>query len=362
MYINSYLFMLTVIVLSLLSACGGGGGGGNTEPSSNDQGSGESLNPGLTGYFMFEWGRRGYLLNAATGKHSEIPNTHWMFHDNIFPDSMGARFKVSSAHNSHDEFLLSAEHCDSFAGTFYTCLAIQDYQGNYNANITIGDAVVDPILSPDRQYIAYFRCPYGEPDNLEIRNRQGDLISEAQLDGNHILWLPGNRLVYVDNRRFRFAYENSAVAEYSLRLPDDIYPEGFIGPIAISPDGNKIAFAMCDKYCRSFYIMDIEGSIIRQLAKVEDNLNVGLSNPQWSPDGKWVHLKRGSSASSTFEYAAHPYLYAVPSQDTGKTFVITPNDSIRSPEVMEIKRYEDIDNTGVVSNRALARTTMYWIP
>jgi hypothetical protein len=351
-------------VLSLLSACGGGGGGGNTEPSSNDQGSGESLNPGLTGYFIFEWNHRGYLLNAATGKHSQIPQTDWRFQDGLLPDPWAARFSIRPAHNSHDEFLVVADKCDSFSGTFFTCLFFQDYQGNYYEKIIIRDTVMSPRLSLDGKYIAYFRYPCDRPDELEIRDRQGELISEAQLDNNNILWLPGNRIVYVDKRRFGFTYENSAVIEHYLALPDDIVPGGYIGNIAINPQGDQIAFDMCNGAICSIYMMNIEdGTGIRQLARVEEGLSyTGLSHPQWSPDGQWLYVKRGGSAASSADLGAKERMYVVPTQDMGKTFIVAHQDSLRSPEVKEVKRYQWLNNTGSISNVAIESTDMFWVP
>ncbi|MES9853148.1 MAG: hypothetical protein ABW170_15130 [Candidatus Thiodiazotropha sp. L084R] len=361
MHVN-IIIIVSFVVLSLLTACGGGGGDDadiNREEDTSDNR--DVLNTGLTGYFIFEWDHRGYLLNAATGKFNEIPNTRWRLLDDVLPDPWASIFNVYPMHNNHTEFLVEAYKCDSFSGTNFTCLFIQDYQGNINGEIVIRDIASVPLLSPDGKYISYFRQPYGGPDELEIRDRNGELISETQLDTNNIAWLPDNRLLHVDNRRFIFNYKNSALAEYNLSLPDSIYPNGFIGEIAISPRGDRMVFGMCAEYC-SMYIMDIDGAGIRQLADVEPNVELGLSNPQWSPDGKWIYLKRGASAAATVDYGAKARMYAVPSDDHGKAFILTPDNSLRSTEVIEIMRYADFDNTGSITNNVLAATRMSWIP
>ena len=87
-----------------------------------------------------------------------------------------------------------------------------------------------------------------------------------------------------------------------------------------------------------------------------------IIEPQWSPDGRWILVKQGYSAVSTPTAGTRPYLYLVPTEDTGKIFILSINDSERSPEVVEYFRYENIDNSGFVTNNAFSETTMYWIP
>jgi hypothetical protein len=353
-------FILYMTILSLSISCGGGGGGDSGgENGSSDIG--DTLNAELTGHFLMEWDHAAYLMDAGTGKFSEIANTRWRLLDDLFPDPWASIFSVYPVHNNHTLFLVEAYKCDSLSGTNFTCLVVQGYDGTIHDELVVRDIASLPLLSPDGLYISYFRQSYGENDILEIRDRNGKLISESVEESNNIAWLPDNRLLHVDGRRFIFNYVNSAIAEYNLLLPDYVLPGGFIGEIAVSPRGDSVVFGMCTKYC-DMYIMDIDGMGIRKLASVEVNANLGLSNPQWSPDGKWIYVKRGSSAVSNIDFGAKARMYAVPSKDYGKSFVVSPDDGLRSPEVKEIVRYDNFDNTGEITNNVPAVTRMYWIP
>ena len=74
------------------------------------------------------------------------------------------------------------------------------------------------------------------------------------------------------------------------------------------------------------------------------------------------YLKQGASAVSTPTAGTRPSLYLVPSQDLGKVFILSKSDSERSQEVVKFYRYDNVDNTGFITNSALSETDLYWIP
>ncbi|MCG8581076.1 MAG: hypothetical protein MI866_14245 [Bacteroidales bacterium] len=345
----------------LIVSCGGGGGGDDAESPDNPS-SGERLNSNVSGYLLFEYGDNGYLMDVSTGTYRKINNTDWGANNTLFPKPDSASFYVWPVQNDRTEFLLKAHDCDHSFGDSLTCIVLQDYQGNINNSFSMWDTLLGTTLSPNKQYIALFRILAA--DWFEIYTRSGDLVSSNRLDYTNYAWY-GNRIIYASNRRFYFTEENSTVADYFLELPNNIDTSANIGRLVVSPDQQRVAFELVSEELRYSkpYIMNIDGSNIRQLADMPENSEYkNIVEPQWSPDGKWILVKQGYSAVSTPTDGTRPYLYLLPTEDTGKVYIISIVDSERSPEIKEFYRYDNIDNSGQVTNNALSETTMYWIP
>jgi hypothetical protein len=351
-----------LLVIFLTYGCGGGSGGGSDTDADADGGhNSEELNPGLTGYLLFERDDSAYLLDAELGTFSQVPNTYWDRYDDIFDMPESSRFSIRPVFNDHTEYVIKARNCYHSFGDILTCIVIQDYEGIFHEQFSTWDTIHSPTLSPDKKYIALFR-ELAE-DWLEIYTRSGELISSSRAEDTNLSWLSNGRIIFIDRRRFVFTYINSTEAEFYLELPNNIDQDAVIGIFSVSPDEQKIVFQLATSSYSKPYIMNIDGSDIRQLADLpSDSAYKDIYEPQWSPDGKWIMLKTGVSAVSGGQQGTLQNMYLVPSEDLGKVFILSTVSSKRSEEVREFYRYEKIDNTGSITNKALAETSMYWIP
>jgi len=59
---------------------------------------------------------------------------------------------------------------------------------------------------------------------------------------------------------------------------------------AVSPDGNKIAFISDRGGLSNVWVMDIDGSNLKQVTKEKKNI---IHSPKWSPDGQYIAITKG---------------------------------------------------------------------
>ncbi|MBW9259708.1 MAG: hypothetical protein K1562_19095 [Candidatus Thiodiazotropha sp. (ex. Lucinisca nassula)] len=360
-YLSSKTIFQILILAILAYGCGGGGGGDTNNSNDDNTQNNISLNQGLEGYLFFEQNDSAFFLNAELGTYFRVPNTYWDRNDTVFDMPESAKFSVRPVFNDHTEFVIRARNCYHSFGDISTCIVIQDYSGKFHEQFSTWDKISVPQLSPDRKHIAMFRNL--SDDWLEIYTRSGDLVSSSRVDDNNFAWLSTGRLIYVNGRRFVFTFPGSTEAEYNLELPSEVAPGSFIGIFAVSPDEARIVFNLVTSDYSKPYIMNIDGTGIRQLADVPQSYSYKVINePQWSPNGKWILLKQGISAVSGGAQGTLPYLFIVPSNVEDKILILSANDSERSKEVRSFYRYDSFDNRGPITNRALSNTTLFWIP
>ncbi|GAA0859779.1 amidohydrolase family protein [Aliiglaciecola litoralis] len=63
---------------------------------------------------------------------------------------------------------------------------------------------------------------------------------------------------------------------------------------AISPDGTKIAFSSDRGGLSNIWVMDIDGSNLKQITKEKNNI---MHSPKWSPDGNYIVATKGIMSS-----------------------------------------------------------------
>ncbi len=143
-----------------------------------------------------------------------------------------------------------------------------------------------PRWSPDGLQLAFIRA---DDLNLYIVNADGSGKQRVTAGTEYELligWLPeGQTLAYVfpgpEGPQLRF-----------LDLVTGVQRDGFVmdakgANVAISPDGQRIAFAerMAGSMDYGLYIAQLDGSDRRLIAQLDRS---PLSDPRWSPDGNWL--------------------------------------------------------------------------
>lgn len=358
----SSVFIITI----LTSACGGSGdsgpnvNGGNTPPLSDD------LNPDLSGkLFFIEKSKRtdgskiteAWTMDIATGKYVKVPNTNWADHDDLFPGNWDRPY-VAPVDYDGTEFIVEISECKTNPDR--SCIAIQDENGNYLGQFDVFGDAQSATISRDRQYIALFRDSLSVDQGLEIYDRNGTLLSRTKLRRTYYAWLTDGRIIYVVGRSFHFTTPYSTQAKYSLTLPSTL-PGEKIYQIAVSPDGARLAFTVDGVP----YIVNIYGAGIRKLAEVS-NGETTVNGLAWSPDGQWILLAEGNNIATTpLGPSASRRFYAVPAEDMGKFFTLSPHESDRSPEIRLLRRYWFSDGptytNGSITDQAFS-TDVYWLP
>jgi Tol biopolymer transport system component/imidazolonepropionase-like amidohydrolase len=74
---------------------------------------------------------------------------------------------------------------------------------------------------------------------------------------------------------------------------------------AVSPDGSKIAFSSDRDGISNIWVMNIDGTELRQVSKEKDNI---MHSPKWSPDGQYIVATKGIMSSRSIP-AGEIWLY-----------------------------------------------------
>ena len=207
-----------IISILLLGGCGGGSG----DSEDDQEQSQNNNNSSLSGYLFPEESNRGngsFIIDASTGKGIPISNTTWSQQADIFPSG---DFFQTPVDYDHNYFLVSSRGCIYYSlAVDISCIAVQDFNGNYVSNFNLFYDVYAVRMSPDKAHVALFRNTNPGSTNgeyLEIYNLNGDLISDLLLEERAFQWHPTEgRIVYpVNNRQLQFTepYSTDASVVY----------------------------------------------------------------------------------------------------------------------------------------------------
>jgi tol-pal system beta propeller repeat protein TolB len=140
-------------------------------------------------------------------------------------------------------------------------------------------------LSPDGQMIYFTSRHYGSFDiySMNIKGKELKKLTH----GLGALYAPelspnGKQIVFTKNGDGIWVMRADGKNPHRLTNQDDIDPTW-------SPDGSMISFASSRTGQRQLYIMDADGSNIRQITDLND---MG-GRSTWSPDGKFIAFYRG---------------------------------------------------------------------
>lgn len=362
-----WIFLLVATLTVLFFTWGCGGGGGDTTPSINYPAG--TLNQDLSGKLIFEYHNSAWLMDVSSGEYSKIPNTDWENHDGYYGTTNDFWFDMGP--NNNNEFTVSTQDdCDIENTTYATCITIQDVSGNYLVHFRIlGNTRSPAKLSVDNQYIAIVNEDiFSHEEELQIYDRSGQLLSNRIVTANDFEWLDNNRIIYAEDSKFVITHERSTDPDHQLSLPSGL--DGIISSIEVNPSSDKFAFTLTTSGTlvsthATPWIVNADGTGLRQLAvSTSDTPPPSITSPIWSPDGERILLKEGAfTGNSNLNPGSNGYAYIVPSQDMGKTFILSINEAERSPEVFFLNRYETIKSnpSGTVVNKHFGDIPS-WIP
>lgn len=350
--------MIACLLLSV-TACGGGGGDGSssTPPPAGDDGGGDNpgggtgndLNPGVSGKLFFIEDNQAWFMDISSGTYELVPNSDWEAQDDRF--ELGIAEYYAKPFNADNRFLLTVDNCVNRANSSAedACIIVQDFDGNYGAEIILEDSVHGPAKpSYDGQYFAIFR-DLGD-DWLAIYDMSGNFVSNTQVDEAPFAWLADGRLVYVaDERTFRITDTLSTSGGSAWTLPEAM-GSGEIGRLSVSPDGSQIAFTLRTDGTlvsedASFWLIEVATGSIRRIAEVNDGgLEDAFHESAWSPDGSMIAVLEGGSGSvdPNTGLGAETRMHLLPS-DASNVLVISSDSALQSSEVITLRRYRDIE-------------------
>jgi hypothetical protein len=383
--------LLSYLPLVFTLSCGGGGGGGDdgVVGGGGSVGGGNNsntLNPGMPGKFFIHHHWSAYTMDADTGEYRLIPNTSdWSSQSDRFPVAGVATFGAAPIAHNNTAFLVV-----SMAST-KSSIVQEDYNGNYvSRNLNFNGLLGGAMMSQDGQYIVVFRSMTAGDYWLEIYNwNSGALISDKHLDKRQVFFLRDNRLLYSNGRTLYFTKPLSTEIDeaLTLTLPDpggDIQVGG-IGDKAVSPDESQMAFVIrggapnqiTGPLDSRLYMVNMDGTNLRLVATTpgDTGVNSGDSSgprilaPCWSPDGRWLYVEEGYLDTALPGYGSftggtdfYGDMYVLPTEDMGKVFYLSTDDSKRSPEVRRFRRYNTLPGEpGGVTGKFVKSTVMAWM-
>ena len=156
---------------------------------------------------------------------------------------------------------------------------------------TVGD--LDPIWSPDSQWIAFTRSPDSGlvgapgPHNLVLVNADDGAflqLTEGNAANYARAWMPdGNSLLYIVDSEAGTSLRTIDVRTGETSLLFDLNSNG---RVAVSPDGKRLIFEENLSPERfGMFVSDLDGSNRKMLA---NGYPYTVISPAWSPDGNWV--------------------------------------------------------------------------
>lgn len=179
------------------------------------------------------------------------------------------------------------------------------------------------VFSPDRQTLAVWAsnsgpCAESFDDRfVTLLNRNGEVIVRSNDSVVGFDWMPDNRLAFMllDEGVYKLAIEsepNTLNGSFTANLP--ALP-GSPSRFRISPDGTQVLFEVVSGTPvaltafefreASVWIMDIDGSNLRQLADTSRpptpaNDKPRINQPVWSPDSQQVLMTENYKSGSQF--------------------------------------------------------------
>ena len=303
--------MATIILALLVAGCGGGGSSPDIATAPIEAGNAAGQ------IFIGSEVHGPRLLNLQTGRYTLIENFDW---EERLDDDFLLSFSASiSADGS--EFLETVGNCQRRTNSLIAddCIVIRDRNGVVTGGFVVplagGLGVARPAkLSPDRQVIAA-AVDFDGSDflhRLYLFDRSGQILSQGNIDGlvdgDYFTWLPDNSIIFASEQSLYLTAPNSVQGAEIVTFPD---AAGFPDHLAISPDGNRLAFSLVtnrDPYEGEVWILNLDGTgfvrpaITDTEGSPDPNGNspiLGgaprLRSPTWSPDGSSLLLVQGSS-------------------------------------------------------------------
>ena len=276
--------VFVVCILTLLLSCDDGGG--DTDRNIDDYSSNE-VNGNLSGYILLGSNHEGFMsiLDLNSGKYSFVAATNESLLELDAYPSMDGKTLAFAEDDCIREGLRSK-----------SCIYITDENGQMLQQIERFGDFYEAKPSPDGQVIAV-RWKYGyTPDVVErlaLFSRQGEFLEQTSKDVAWLgyAWLPDGRLVISSEQTIYLSDERHSVVGKAIKefMPEQGRPI-FLNA---SPDGEKVAFTLVTdsnpaRRTGHVFVMNVDGTGLRQLTDVNNPGDENAMHPLWSPDGKWI--------------------------------------------------------------------------
>jgi len=348
-------YILIITLLFLLNACGGENFDQVVGPGIIDDPipSMDNINPKLSGriYVMSGAGAFGKILILDTGEYINIPGLEeWDSNDAY----TGIAFVSVFPNQDASTTLETVQNCKprSKSGLVKDdCIIVHNDKGVITSDLSILQDIKNTArISYGGEHIAFAYEKYNDYKNISLRiyDLMGDLISVNNLNEQYpdsfdvpeFDWLPDDRLVYAFEQSI---YITTPYDTNGAVLKTFTKEQGEPIDLMVSPDGTKLAFAMRTdgssqiRNVGTVWVMSIENpDDLQELAFVPNDDTPSITDPVWSPDGRWIMVVEGRFNVITGPPYRHPgvdttpILYAVPSDgvrvklsETEKTSAVT---------------------------------------
>jgi len=340
----------------------------NFEPFSNAG----SLNGELAGHIVLGGILDGWILDLTTGDYTRIPGLElWDENPNYLGIASVTAFPVAF---NNSEIIETVEACHHIENKIRSgnCIKIYNQNGDLIKHVNYGGSIVASAkLSTDQtsEYIALAR-QYGDLATntyLEIHDRSGNLVSENIIDDTYAPisfdWLPNNALVYTFEHSI---YLTTALSTSGVSIIEFTSSEGKPKDIVVNPDGKQIAFKLVTSGSignnfGQIWVIDVDGSNLRQLTSVTDTEIASARDPAWSPDGKWILVASGGFDGISVGNPGSPdILYAIPSD--GEKVPLTIIDETSALPILSYNSKIRGDKTPELSYKFQSSGNHAWLP
>jgi len=166
-------------------------------------------------------------------------------------------------------------------------------------HLFVGDLPLNLVLTPDRRYAIVTNNGWSAPTLTLIDLERDQMVARVPVDHAWygLAWHPDGRRLYssggAENTVHEFRYERGTLtpsAVIPLGRPESGpgarrgYPEGFVGGLAVSPDGTRLYTVQV--LGKAFTVVDLEkGAVLRRV-----DLEAEPYKPLLSPDGSTLYI------------------------------------------------------------------------
>ena len=347
----------------------GTGSGDAPEPVAGDfRDTSLPLNDALPGSFLLllEEDDEAARMELRTGRYERINPSSW-----TSIDEASNYMDVYPFPFSRDGFLVVEEGCGSAA---VHCLHVQDGNARTRTVFEVPAFVKRLQISPDHRYVGMFRTrtvDLSGDTQYELYSIDGELlgVDNGMSEVRQFELLSGGRTLFVADggRAFWVSRGASTEPHYTVNVPDTV--DGEIGSVAVSPDGNTVAFAaIAGNAQASFWTMTVadRDSVrfdeVGETALAEAERDVSWFVRSWSPDGRWLLLQSGGRASLPSSSAAGGGVGYFAMALGGDPATVARSPENRSASVRAVYRYSDLDWSGAQALVASSFATVepYW--
>jgi serine/threonine protein kinase len=194
------------------------------------------------------------------------------------------------------------------AFAYYSFSSRREKPGNSSLQIVKLSAlgnVLDAVISPDGKTIAYVKRDRGHY-SLRIRDTTTDQEVELLPESETLCW--GLRFSHNNQHVYYLMTEKGSTISVLYRMPTNggMAAKLIVNvdtPIALSPDGVRLAFVRRDVAERkdSLMVADVDGGSEFELASRRHPEAYSLTNLGWSPDGNTIAAGVTNTSETTFK-------------------------------------------------------------